>query len=60
VHGRNRAQLISNIRCIQAAHEDEDGERGVVARVPADVLLDAKPGLGGCGRPGVGRCVGGA
>jgi hypothetical protein len=60
VHGRNRARLISNIRCIQAAREDEDGERGVVARVPADVLLDAEPGLGGCGRPGVGHCAGGA
>ena len=45
---------------IQAAREDEDGERGVVARVPADVLLDAEPGQGGCGRPGVGRGAGGA
>jgi hypothetical protein len=35
VHGRNRARLISNIRCIQPAREDEDGERGVVVRVSA-------------------------
>jgi hypothetical protein len=47
-------------RYIQAAREDEDGERGVVARVPADVLLDAEPGLGRCGRPGVGCGAGGA
>ena len=48
-----------NTKYIQAAREDEDGERGVVARVPADVLLDAELGLGRRGRPGVGRGAGG-
>jgi hypothetical protein len=53
-------EMQRNNRHIQAAREDEDGERGVVARVPAEVLLDAEPGLGGRGRPGVGRGAGGA
>lgn len=43
---------------VQAAGEDDDGERGVVAGVAADVLLDAEPGLGGGRGPGVGGGTG--
>ena len=48
-----------NIIYIQAACEDEDGKRSVVAGVPADVLLDTEPSLGRGRRPRVGRDAGG-